>query len=217
MMTATLHAPQGVPTTCPTLSAADPTAFAAMFEAMRRRLQRVAQRIVRCPEAAADVVQDAAIAALGALPRFEGRAAPATWLHRIVVNAALMHLRRERSRREAALDDAPLPVGPILPDPSEVVAERDACDRLRDCLAELPDAPRNVLESFYIQGLDTAGTAAVLGVTPNAAKIRLHRARRALRDRFEGRRPAAKPELPSADDAPLFVLSRSAAPTRAAG
>ena len=219
MTTATLLDPACTSNTCPNTAAADSSAFAATFEALRKRLTRVAQRIVRCPQAAADVVQDAAVAALTALPKFERRAAMATWLHRIVVNAALMHLRRERCRHEQSLDDEPFPGGPVLPDPAEVAANADACAHLQDCLQEIPAAQRNVLELYYIQGRDTAGAAAALGVTANATKIRLHRARRALRDQFDGRRPATAPRVRThrADDVPLYVFPASAAPSRAAG
>lgn len=159
-----------------------------LFAEHRARMVALARTIVHCPHAAEDVVQDAMLAAMKAASGFKGHAAAATWLHRIVVNAALMHLRRGRSRPEIGFDtlDA-LPHAVV--DPASAAELRDAVQRARACLAEIPPIQRNVIEMRDIQGLATAAVAAALGISENATKIRLHRARKSLRVAFDATGP----------------------------
>lgn len=168
----------------PVKSATQPTIpsdLTVVFTENHARLLKLARSMVRCPHAAEDVVQDAMLAALKSFGSFEGRSAAATWLHRIVVNTALMHLRRARTRRELGLEDVAAPVAPHADDPAVLAERDDACQRVHRCLAELSSMHRNVVELRDIKGLDTAAVANALGISENAAKIRLHRARRRLR------------------------------------
>lgn len=206
-----------VPTVDPAKAAAAPPLvaidLATLFTEQRKHLLQLARSIVRCPHAAEDVVQDAMLAAVKAFGAFEGRATAATWLHRIVVNAALMHLRRGRSR--PALGHADLDVTMVGPaeDPAAAAERADTCLRLRDCLGELSPLHRNVVELRDIQGLSTTSVAAALGISENAAKIRLHRARRRLRDAFEAaaggrgerRSPGRIVALPRLDPADTLI------------
>ena len=146
-------------------------------------------------EDARDVVQDAMLSAFRSIDRFEGTARISTWLHRIVVNAALMKIRTRRRKPEESLE-------PLLPtfrdegghmaeiaawdEPADRLAEQEETRRLvRDAILALPEGYRDVLILRDIQELDTAETAKALGVTANAVKIRLHRARQALRTRLD--------------------------------
>ncbi len=155
------------------------------------RLLAVARRILGNDDDARDAVQDAFIAAFRNLDRFHGGSRLSTWLHRIVVNAALMKLRTRRRKPEQSLD-------PLLPsfrddghhveqfvsweDRADVAMERDETRRLvRDRIQQLPEAYRIVLLLRDIEGLTTEEAATALGTTANAVKIRLHRARQALR------------------------------------
>lgn len=197
-MTLTLLAHE-VPAAATANATANATDFGALFTTLRPRLLQLAQGIVRCPQAAEDVVQDAMFAALKSLASFRGRAAASTWLHRIVVNAALMHLRRSRSRREFSLEDLDESRPGSAVDPAVAAEQADACARLTECLEEMSPIHRNVIELRDIRGLSTSSVAATLGISENAAKIRLHRARRSLRGIFEAagspagaRRPAGR-------------------------
>ena len=78
------------------LRAGDSDALESLLEAARPRLAAVALKIVRNRDDAEDVVQDAMMKVWRHVDRFEGRAALSTWLHRIVVNTALDHLRSRR-------------------------------------------------------------------------------------------------------------------------
>ena len=87
------------------LRANDPAAVLTLVRSETPRLLSVARRILRNEEDACDAVQDGFISALSALSRFEGGAQLSTWLHRIIVNAALMKLRSKRARPEESIDD----------------------------------------------------------------------------------------------------------------
>jgi RNA polymerase sigma-70 factor (ECF subfamily) len=173
------------------LRAGDQAAFEQVVRAYGGRLLAVARRIVGSEEDARDVVQDAFMNAFKSLDRFEGNAKLSTWLHRIAVNAALMRLRTRKRKPEQSIET-------MLPsflddghheerfqsweEPVDKVMERaEARELVRQQIDALPDSYRTVLVLRDIEGLDTEETANVLGLSVNATKIRLHRARQALR------------------------------------
>lgn len=178
------------------------------YEQLVRRfggwLLGVARRLVHGEQEAQDALQDAFLSAFKAIDRFQGDASLATWLHRITVNAALMRLRHRRRRPETLFEDLSSGDGarqdPNYPpvnwsESAEVAAERaETREFVRAMIDELPDTYRTVLVLRDIEEYDTAETAKELGITPNAVKIRLHRARQALRDRIDRRLRAFDPE-----------------------
>lgn len=172
------------------LRAGDEDAYALMVRAYGGRLLAVARRILRNEEEARDAVQTAYLAAFRSLDRFEGDARLSTWLHRIVVNAALMRLRSRRRRPEQSLEPL-LPV--FLADghhqqqfsasdlPADaLLAQAETRAAVRTCIDQLPERYRAILILRDIEDVDTSDVAAAFGITPNAVKIRLHRARQAL-------------------------------------
>ena len=173
------------------LRAGDEAAFEQVVRNYGGRLLAVARRIVGTEEDARDVVQDAFMNAFKSLDRFEGNAKLSTWLHRIVVNAALMRLRTRKRKPEQSIESM-LPA--FLEDghheerfqswdePVDKLMERAENRQLvRQQIDALPEGYRTVLVLRDIEGLDTEETAKVLGLSVNATKIRLHRARQALR------------------------------------
>lgn len=174
------------------LQARDEQAFAELVRGQGPRMLAVARRLLRSDEDAADAVQDAFISAFRAIGNFEGGAKLSTWLHRIVVNSSLMRLRTRTRRTEVSIDEL-LPKfiddGQHVDEPREWKSAEplDALERratrelVRGLIDQLPSDYRTVVLLRDIEGLDTKETAELLGVTPNAAKIRLHRARLALR------------------------------------
>lgn len=172
------------------LKAGEDAAFAELASTHGGRMLATARRLMRCDADADDCVQEAFLSAFKALGAFDGRAALGTWLHRIVVNACLMRMRSRARRPETAIEDL-LPryaedghqIAPTRwAEDASVGAERAEVRALvRAKIDELPEAYRNVLVLRDIEGMDTEESAALLGVTPNAVKIRLHRARQALR------------------------------------
>jgi RNA polymerase sigma-70 factor (ECF subfamily) len=155
------------------------------------RMLAVARRMLRSEEDAQDAVQDAFLQAFRALPEFEGGARLSTWLHRIVVNACLMKLRHRRRHPEASIEDL-LPTfdstghreavaGPWPEDALESLAADQTRKLVRETIDRLPPSYRDVIVLRDIEGLSTEETARTLGIRPEATKMRLHRARQALR------------------------------------
>ena len=184
------------------LRAGDPAAFEEVVRTESGKLLAVTRRILASEEDARDAVQDAFLFAFRSLDRFEGQAKLSTWLHRIAVNAALMRLRTRRRKREESLE-------PLLPtfrddghhaerfaawdDPAVTIEREENKALVRRLIDELPDAYRTVLLLRDIEGLDTEETAKALETTANAVKVRLHRARQALRTRLAPHFTRARP------------------------
>ncbi len=179
----------------PTLLAGLRGGDAAAYEDFVRRygtaLLVVARRILGNEEDARDALQDAFLSAFKQIDRFDGRARLGTWLHRIVVNAALMRLRQRRRHPERSID-ALLPhftddehqIDPPArwPDSAEEQAQRgELLALVRQKIDHLPEDYRTVLLLRDIEELDTEDTARLLGTSRGVVKTRLHRARQALR------------------------------------
>lgn len=179
------------------LRAGDDAAYERLVRLHGGRMLAIAQRFFGHGEDALDAVQDAFISAFRAIGRFEGHAKLSTWLHQITVNAALMKLRTQRRRPEDPIEDL-LPAwmedGHYVTPPSEWNEPGDAAFEreetrvfVRKCIEELPERYRTVLLLRDIEELDTEETARLLGITENAVKTRLHRARQALRSLLDSR------------------------------
>ena len=154
-------------------------------------LLRVARRFMRSEDDARDALQDAFVSAFRSLSSFAANAQLSTWLHRIVINACLMKLRKQRRHPEEDIETY-LPkfledghqVEPSVAwsESAETMLQRtELCGLVRRCIDELPETYRTVLLLRDIEELSTEEVAEILGVTPNAVKIRLHRGRQALR------------------------------------
>jgi len=173
------------------LSAGDEGAFERLVREQGPRLLAVARRFLRNEEDARDAVQDAFLSAFRSLPKFERASKVSTWLHRIAVNCCLMRLRTRRRKPEQPIED-------FLPQfaqdghqlhPSfswkgsaETLLEEGETRRIvHDAIDRLPESYRTVLLLRDIEELTTDETAELLGLSSNAVKIRLHRARQALR------------------------------------
>ena len=173
------------------LRAGEAAAFEELVRTYSPRLLALARRIVGNEEEARDVLQDALLSAFRSLDRFHGDAKLGTWLHRIVVNTALMKLRTRRRKPEESIE-------PLLPSfladghyaekfsgwgeaADNTLSRKETRELVRRLIGELPESFRTVLMLRDIEGLDTEETARLLDTTPNAVKIRLHRARQALR------------------------------------
>ncbi|MEN8161904.1 MAG: RNA polymerase sigma factor [Myxococcota bacterium] len=177
------------PTSIPSFDPAGPGAptgqelAAALDAESARRLHHVALRITRDPAAADDVVQSAFEKALRHCAGFRGEARPTTWLHRIVVNEALMWHRSE-SRRRARLarslaarsdDDT------TAPSPLDGLLVRELRDEVRRALAKLRPEDADLLAHWAVEDHGYASWAQKRGMRPTAVKTRAFRARRALK------------------------------------
>ena len=151
----------------------------------------MARRLLGEEDEARDVVQDVFVSVVGKLDGFRGQSRLSTWLHRIVVNAALMRLRTRKRKPEESIDellpnfdDTGHPVGTApawAPSADEALERTEVRELVRKSIGELPETYRSVLLLRDIEGFDTAEAAEMLGISTNAVKVRLHRARQALR------------------------------------
>ena len=172
------------------LRAGDERAFETLVRSYGGRMLAVARRFVRNDQDAQDIVQSAYLSAFRSIGQFEGQCLIATWLHRIVVNTALMKLRSRRRRPENPIDD-------LLPafqedghhveqfadwstPADELIQRAEARAAVRACIDQLPENYRQILLLRDIEELSTEESARALSLTPTAVKVRLHRARQAL-------------------------------------
>jgi RNA polymerase sigma-70 factor (ECF subfamily) len=185
------------------LQAGDDEAFERLVRTFGGRMLVVARRYVSNDEDAKDVVQTAYLSAFRALNQFQGVCQLSTWLHRIVVNTALMRLRSRRRKPEESIEVL-LPA--FQTDGHHVEQFSDWCapaDQLlerkqtratvRACIQQLPETYREVLILRDMEELSTQEAADALSMTTTAVKVRLHRARQALSTllRKEYARPSA--------------------------
>ena len=155
----------------------------------------LAERMLRDRGLAEDAVQEAFISALRGLSRFEGRSSIKTWLHRITVNASLTKLRQLKRLGEQSIDEhmpefdrqdcrieAPWP---YLATVQEVLESAELRARVNAGIDELPDSYRIVLQLRDIEGYATGEVATLLEISEANVKVRLHRARAALKKLLE--------------------------------
>src|SRR5271170_1370946 len=162
----------------------DPVAFTGFYRAHVDEVTRFVTRRVADPQLAADLTAEVFLAAIEAAARYRGSAGgPRTWLYGIARHVIAAEFRRSARERRAE----GLIAGRRLLDADDVdrlVAKIDAFRHVRalhEELRALPDGERAVLELVAVDGLPVAEAAAALGIRPVTARVRLYRARRALR------------------------------------
>ncbi len=165
--------------------AGDQAAFEELVRVTHADAYTLAFRMTGNEEDAKDVVQEAYLRAWKGLKRFRGDAKFNTWLYRITANCAATHLGRRAKHRHDDLDDA-VPVADTHPDhdPQLRADADDLRGRLQLALAALPPRLRAVVLLRDVYDLSHEAIAAELGISESAAKVRLHRARRKLRERL---------------------------------
>lgn len=158
----------------------DAETFRQLVEAYQTPAYRLAARMCG-PDSAEDVTQEAFLAAWRALPDFRGDCRFSTWLYRLVSNAAIDCLRREKKHRDTGdVDDLELPDGG--PSPQEQAERSDTRDAVRRALDRLSPEHRQVLLLRFMQELDYGEIARALDVSEGTVKSRINRAKSKLRE-----------------------------------
>ena len=161
----------------------DPEAFEALVRATHAETYTLAYRLTGNEEDARDVVQETYLRAYKGLKRFRGDAQFTTWLYRITANCASTHLGRRRKHRHDELDES---VGPVDEraehDPTLRADAGELREELKIALQDLPPKLRSVIVLRDIYDLPHEAIAEELGISETAAKVRLHRARKKLRE-----------------------------------
>jgi RNA polymerase sigma-70 factor (ECF subfamily) len=165
----------------------DRFACTCLLKRFAPRLDRVAVQLMGSRDEAEDVLQEAMIQACARIESFEGRSGLGSWLHRIVVNAALMRLRQRgsapRSLDAPATPDAAPLAEVIAGDPAldQHMLTRELSHELDQAIRRLPETLRTAVVLRDVEGLSTREAAAALQIGESALKVRLHRAHAALR------------------------------------
>jgi RNA polymerase sigma-70 factor (ECF subfamily) len=170
----------------------DRFACTCLLKRFMPRLYRLALQVTGNDADAQDALQEGFIKACGQIEHFDGRSELGTWLYRIVLNTSLMHLRKRRSDSVAAVilpdygDEEQ--VSPIeqLPDighdPGDQLVAEELREKLDQAILLLPDILRAAFVLRDLEELSTREAAEALGIGEAALKVRLHRARLALRE-----------------------------------
>ena len=163
----------------------DRPAFDELVRATHAEVYTLAYRLTGNEEDARDVVQDAYLRAYRGLHRFRGDARFTTWMYRITANCASTQLtKRAKARHEELDEDSPYVDLRPEHDPELRAAADFERRRVAGALQELPPRLRAVIVLRDIYDLPHESIAAELGISEAAAKVRLHRARRKLRERL---------------------------------
>jgi RNA polymerase sigma-70 factor (ECF subfamily) len=181
---------------------ADPGAFEVFYREHVEAVQRFLARRVADPYLAADLTAEVFLAAIESASSYRpGRVPPIAWLYGIARNA--LAAERRRSAREARARRR-IPSSAELIEPGDLSRLHERIDaeagarRLYAAMDRLPAGERAVLELVALDGLSVREAAAALAIRPVTARVRLHRARRVLRDELDPEVTEARPRLSEA-------------------
>ena len=174
----------------PNRTAAPPSAE-DVFRLYAPRIYHLARRLLANEADAEDVTQEVLLQVLRKLHTFRGESAFPTWLHKVTVNAALAHRRKQAVRDELRLPD-PLehingangaqPVRPWSVSPEQEALDHETQQQIEQAIAGLPEGYREVYVLADVEGLPNAEIGEMLGLGVPAVKSRLHRARLMMRN-----------------------------------
>jgi RNA polymerase sigma-70 factor (ECF subfamily) len=169
----------------------DHASFEMLMRRYNARLFRVARAILRDDAEAEDALQEAYLDAYRRMSSFHGDSALATWLTRLVINRALMRLRRHRRDRvvvpfaTAGRDDGSMEIemaDPQAESPGAALWRAEVRQLIERRLDELPVAFRTVFVLRDVEDLSVEETAACLSIPAATVRTRLFRARALLRE-----------------------------------
>ena len=172
--------------------AGDLRAFDELVGRYENKVYRLAHRILRHDEDAADVLQDAFLSAFRGLKNFKVESTFSTWLYRIATNASLMKLRKRRDNmvsleqsQSATPGAEPLAItDQWTKQPLEELLDAETMEVMEDAEAQLPEDLRMVFVMRDREELSNQQVSEALELSVAAVKSRLHRARLRLRDRL---------------------------------
>lgn len=163
--------------------------FQQVHDEYHSRILRYLARLAG-PQEAEDLAQEVFLKVSRALPEFRGEASLSTWLYRIATNTAIDRLR---SRAASQIAQGELPggedhntwTGEKAPTVEQQLVRKEMNACIRDFIERLPLNYRSVLVLSELEGLRSREIAEVLGISLGTVKIRLHRARQALRQELQ--------------------------------
>lgn len=162
--------------------------FQSLHDRFRPRVLRYLTHLVGEGEAE-DLTQSVMLKVAEGLAGFRGDSSPSTWIYRIATNAALDRLRRKTmqtlSETEFESDEDDAPPGPQTPSVEATAMREEMSSCIREFIERLPENYKAVVALSELEGFNNDEIAAILGVSLDTVKIRLHRARAKLRKDLE--------------------------------
>jgi RNA polymerase sigma-70 factor (ECF subfamily) len=170
----------------------DRSAFRALFDKYHRRVFAVSLAVVKNPQDAHDVVQEAFVRVHRHLGSFQGASSFYTWLYRITMNLSIDHHRRKKTARQVDYDDGILredgeseAADRIVPsyagnDPGRAHAQKELAERMQEALATLPPYHQEVIVLREVDGLSYEEIAKIMKVPKGTIMSRLFHARRKM-------------------------------------
>lgn len=171
----------------------DAQALEELLAQVAPAVERFGMRMCRNPDDADDVLQDTLLSIATHLGEFEGRSSLLSWVFTLTRTACSRRRRGLKNRPHVSEDDAPEPPDPAA-SPEDRAADRELARALSRALDALPDDYREVILLRDVEGLGAADAAHALGISVDALKSRLHRAREALRAALA---PLLEPDAPA--------------------
>ncbi len=167
----------------------DSAALEELFLRYRQPVFRLVYRSVRNTDEAEDITQEVFIKAFERLHTFREQSRFSTWLMRIALNMCTDHARMQKRRQELLQKEAAGKLAwmthPDPPDPDEVVRDSAIREAFHQALAQLPDAQRQLIVMRDLEEMEYEEMAQILGCTVGGVKLRVLRARRALKAKLE--------------------------------
>ncbi|MEM1023869.1 MAG: sigma-70 family RNA polymerase sigma factor [Myxococcota bacterium] len=160
----------------------DRRAYGKLVDAYQRRVYALAFGIVRQPDDAWDVAQEAFVKAYRNLEAFNGESSFFTWLYRITTNLAIDHVRARKRRRTDGLDAAPELPADASADPDHHLGRDELARVLRAAMDQLSEKHRAIIVLREIEGLSYDEMAEVLGIRKGTVMSRLFHARQNLQE-----------------------------------
>jgi RNA polymerase sigma-70 factor (ECF subfamily) len=170
----------------------EPALFEVLMRRHNQRVFRAIRSVLRGDHESEDAMQQAWLSAYSHLGQYQGTAPFSTWMTRIALNEALG--RSGRKPQMTSIDEVPEEDDAMrskIQDPEGRAADRELGQMMEEAIDELPDLYRSVFVLREIEGMSTADAALALGASEEVVKVRLHRARLALRDGLYARAGAA--------------------------
>ncbi len=157
------------------------------------RVYHLVRRLLGNEADAEDVTQEALLQAIRKLHTFRGDSSFATWLHKLAVNSALAHRRKQATRDEHRVPDIgdelfhgnghhATPIRPWSVTPEETALSRESQQQIETAIAGLPEGYREVYVLADVEGMSNAEIGDILELGVPAVKSRLHRARLMMRN-----------------------------------
>ena len=165
----------------------DMQAFEELFRQHRRLVYGLTLRMTQDVAEAEDVTQEVFVLLFRKIGGFRGEANFTTWLHRLTVNQVLMRFRKNKSRREEALEDEDLQPHESARPPSPKAAQLIDRITLESAIAKLPPGYRAAFILHDVEGYEHEEVARILGCAVGTSKSQLHKARTKLRKLLAGR------------------------------